>query len=114
MPAYTYDLNIHQGETRSFAVQLLDNNEVAIDLTSYTAAMKIKDSYGGNTVLSLTSSSGITISTATGMITVLITAAQTAALGIQEGVYDLKVVSATSTVTYHLKGRVIVDPQVTE
>lgn len=69
----------------------------AIDLTGYTAAMKIRTDYEADVLLSLTSpSGGLVITGASGLVTATLTPAQTLALPAGPVVYDL-LVTQTST-----------------
>lgn len=52
---------------------------VPLDLTSYTVAMVIKDVIGGNTLQTLTSGSGLTITPTAGSVVATITADQSSA-----------------------------------
>jgi hypothetical protein len=49
------DLIIHQGETWSFVWTKRDGSGVAVDLTGYTARMRVKDTYNGVQQVYLTS-----------------------------------------------------------
>lgn len=87
-----------------------------VSLASFTARMKIRATALSTTELvSLTSSSGITLDDTEHTITVVLTAAQTAAYTFSVGVYDLELVSgsATPVVTKLLSGNVIVTDEVT-
>jgi len=115
MPASNYDLLIEQGAT--FRLELawkLDGT--AVDLTNYSARMQVRGAVEAATaLLSLTSAAGggITLGGAAGTITIVASAAQTAALTIRTGVYDLELESAGGEVTRLLQGAVAVSPQVT-
>jgi hypothetical protein len=85
-----------------------------VNITGYTAALQIRSLPQSPTaVLSLTSSSGITITGSTGTIAVAATAAQTG--NIDEGpyYYDLEITSQTGVVTRVAQGQVVVSAQVT-
>ena len=84
-----------------------------IDLTGYTARMKIKDRVGGTVLLSLTSE--IVVDNAAKTITVTIAASVTELVTWTEGVYDLEMVSSdvVPVVTELLAGTVTVSDEVT-
>lgn len=67
-----------------------------VDLTGYTARMKIKSRPGGTEYVSLVSPTDIVIDAAAKTIAVTITAAATALLDFQNAVYDLELVQASS------------------
>ena len=86
----------------------------AVNITGYTAALQIRSlPQDATSVLSLTSSAGITITGATGTIAATATAAQTG--NIDEGpyYYDLEITSPTGVVTRVAQGQVVVSAQVT-
>lgn len=86
------------------------------DLTDYTARMSIKDEVGGTELLSLTTENGrITIDTLTSTVTLLLDAADTAAIDWVSGIYDLELVSpdATEVVKALMSGTVTVVEEVT-
>ena len=58
MAAGKYSFTIEQGTTVDFEIQWTDSGSNKIDLEGYEAAMQIKPSYGGSSILSLTSSIG--------------------------------------------------------
>lgn len=112
---YTYNIRFHQGATWSFTLTLTDDNGTAIDLTGYTAKMQIRDLPGGTVFETLeTGGAGIVITAATGEIALTFTAAETAALTISRGMYDLKITSSGAVVTYLLKGEFVVDARITQ
>lgn len=90
-----------------------------VDLTGYTARMKIKDKVGG-TVLASTEVEdsplnilAIAIDNADKRITLTIAATDTDDIAWTKGVYDLEMVSATGVVTAILSGKVAVTKEVT-
>ena len=112
--ADNYQISIDQGATYSLALTYKDSNGTAINLTGYTAAMQIRTSYeSSSTVISLTSSSGIVITAATGLLTINITSTQTAALTPGTYVYDLEITSGANVVTRLIQGSVMVSAEVT-
>jgi len=109
-----YDLHIHQGETWSVTLTVKDSNNVAKDLTGYTAKMQFRNKANGAVYDTLeTGGSGITITALSGLIEIAMTAAETAALTFTRGVYDIYIKSSGGTYTYLLKGDVYIEPRVT-
>ena len=113
--ANTYNILIDQGATYTLALSYKDSAGTAINLSGYTAAMQLRLQYDSpTTVLSLSSpSSGIVITGASGLITVTITAVQTAALDDNTFLYDLEITSPTSVKTRLIQGVAVVSAEVT-
>lgn len=110
----TGDLEIQQGTTESFYLVWNDSNGSPINITGYSARLKIKPFPGsGTTILSLTESSGLTITGASGRIDVLITATQTAAMTFTTAYYDLEVESGAGVVSRLMSGSVVLLKEVT-
>jgi len=96
-------LEIKAGATFQATFLYKDPAGAAINLTGYTAALRIRRSYSaGSTDVSLTSSSGIVITAAVGQLDVTIAAATTAGLS-GSYVWDLSVTSGGGIV-YSLAG----------
>lgn len=115
MGAGRYDFTIEQGAQflRIFTWQNQDGT--AIDLSSYTARMQIKETKDSTTnLVSLTSSSGITLGGSAGTITVTIGVATTATLSFDTAVYDLEMIDGSGTVTRLLEGEVRLSREVTK
>lgn len=110
-----FDIEIKQGATYQLTVTWKDSAGTAINLTGYTARMQVRETYSSSsTIVSLTSSSGITLGGAAGTIAILISATTTAALTAPfSGVYDLEVVDGSGVVTRLLEGAATVSPEVT-
>jgi hypothetical protein len=84
------------------------------NLAGYTGALQIRSLPSDpTTALSLTNGNGITITAATGKVSVHATAAQTGA--IDDGVYyyDCEITSQGGIVTRLVQGQVVVSPEVT-
>lgn len=109
----TYDLAIEQGATFARTFTWKDENGAAVDISGYTARMKIKDRVGGSTIVSLTNGSGITLGGAAGTVAILLSATATAAYTFQAAVWDLELVSAGGVVTRLEEGNVILKKEVT-
>ena len=114
--ASTYNILVDQGATYTLAVTYKDSSGTAINLTGYTAAMQLRDSYDSATaVLSLSSpSSGIVITGASGLVTITMSATQTAALSADTFLYDLEITSTASVKTRLIQGVVVVSAEVTK
>lgn len=115
--ADTYNLNIDAGATYQLTVTWNDSNGDPIDLTSYSARMKLKDTYGGTTLVSLTDSDGITLGGSAGTVAITISDALTSSIGgtsHTKGVYDLEVESAGGVTTRILEGKWVCSPEVTD
>jgi hypothetical protein len=85
-----------------------------VNVTGYTAALQLRSlPESPTTVLSLTSSSGITVGTTNGLFAVHATAVQT--MGIDEGIYyyDIEITSPTNVVTRLAQGQIVVTAEVT-
>ena len=114
MSAATYNATVDQGADWYVTFVYKDSAGTAINLTGYTAAMMVRDTFGDTaTVLSLTNSSGITITAATGTLQVRATAAQTRAITAGNYVYDLEITSAGGIVTRLVQGKIVISPEVT-
>ena len=56
MAAGKYSFTIEQGTTTIFEIQYQDSSGTPIDLTGHNARMQIKTGFGGDTILSMSSS----------------------------------------------------------
>jgi hypothetical protein len=116
MAAGRYDLTIEQGATFKRSLTWKTSTATPVNVTGYTARMRVKNKVGGTTVLHLTTENGgITLGGAAGTISLLATATQTSAIAIKKGVYDLELASnaATPEVTRLISGQVVLSPEVT-
>lgn len=109
------DLVIEQGATFTLEIALIDDTSAAIDLSGYTARMSIKRSASDALdLLELTTANNrIIITGATGLVTLVLTAAETTALEYARGVYDLELISATGVVMRVCEGSITVSAEVT-
>lgn len=108
MSAATQDITIEQGVDYSIDLAVTID-AVAWDLTGYTAEATVREDY--NTAA--TSMTATITNAAGGLITVSLTAAQTALLFYTSGVWDLIVTSGGGVVTRLLQGTVTVTKSVT-
>lgn len=111
------DITIQQGGTFNLILLWQDQNGNAINLTGYSADMRIKSAAGASTTLheSSTANGEITLSTnGTGSITILIAAATTAAFNWLSAVYDLKMTDGSGNIIYLVAGAAVLNAQVTQ
>jgi hypothetical protein len=114
MPAETFNLTgyyrLEQGTTYSLdiPVTVTETGEI-YDMTSMTAAAKIRETHASTTSYAFT----CTITVATGIINIAMTATETTAIAITSGVWDLELTSGT-TVTRLAEGTVYISPEVTK
>ena len=118
-----HNLLCDQGATfRKTLTMFASDGTTAIDLSGFTARMKIKDEVGGTLIKSLTSSSGggLTIGGSSGNATngeidIQISATDTASFSAPlDAVYDLEIQSNTGVVDRVLQGKFIINPEVTD
>jgi len=106
-------LTCPQGSTFTRRLLYKINREV-VNLTGYTARMQIRESHSSPTyAIELTVGNGITITGATGQISITITAGATAALQARTYVYDIELVAPDTTVQRLMEGKFVVTPEVT-
>ncbi len=113
--AVELNLEIEQGATFTLDLSAVDGAGAARDLTGYTARMSVKRNVADvAALLELTTANGrIIITAASGLVQLVLTAAETAALAWTRGVYDLELVSAGGDVTRLCQGAVCVTANVT-
>lgn len=117
--AGTKDLVIDKGATYKLSLiwSTKDqfNVKTPVDLTGYTAASQIRESYDAvSPIVSLTTGSGIVLGGVTGTIDLVITAAVTTAITIDKGVWDLELTNPSGEVIRLLSGKVTFKPEVTK
>ena len=106
------NLTIDQGATFSSDVTVKDANRNAFDLTGYTATAKMAKGYS-STRTRTTITCTINADPTTGIVTLSLTATETAALDAPARyVYDLEITSG-ATVTRVIEGIINVRPNVT-
>ena len=106
------NLSIDQGATFSSDVNVKDANGDAFNLTGYTASAKMAKGYSSTRTRTAITAT-VSNNPASGVITLSLTAEQTAALDAERYVYDLEIVSPTNVVTRTLEGIITVRPEVT-
>ncbi len=118
MPAAKLDLLIEQGATWTHTLIINQGSGEAAppaNLTGYTARMQIRaEVESASALIDLTIANGrIVITPAEGKIALTISAADTAALDFDVGVYDLELVSPTGHVDRVVQGKVTLSREVT-
>lgn len=109
----TYNITCPQGATYSTTFTVSQDG-VPLDLTGYTAALQVRDSYSAvDAEISLTSGSGITLGGTAGTIAVVVSSTVTAGVAANTYVYDLELYSG-STTTRLLQGFWKHTPEVTK
>jgi len=106
---------IKKGATWPKTIIYTDSEGTPVPLTNYTVVMDIKERLDSTSpILQLSIGSGITVTPAEGKIEIKITDAQTSAITITEGVYDLKITDPSSPgeSTYLLEGSIVFKPSV--
>jgi len=105
------NLSIDQGATFSSDVTVKDSNANPLNLTGYTGQAKMAKGYASTktrTTITLTFAEP----RSSGVVTMSLTANQTAALDAERYVYDMEIVSATGVVTRVIEGIITVRPEV--
>jgi hypothetical protein len=110
-----YDITIYQGATFSQQFTWKDQAGTPINLTGYTARMMARTSIDAPAAfLTLnTANGGIALGGAAGTITLNLSDAQTAAISVMQGVYDLELIDSLAKVIRLLEGSVVISPEVT-
>lgn len=118
MTAANLYITIEQGATFRHSLALKAGagaSAPALNLTGYSARMQLRADYSAQDVLlELSTANGrITITPLTGLLDLLISAADTALLDFNKALYDLEVESANGEVTRILQGVVTLSKEVT-
>ena len=106
--ASTYNLNITQGSTASFNINLINADGTPMDFTGLSVRGSIKLRYSDTSPLIVFSP---TIDDNT--VTIPLTSAQTAVLPVGMGVYDIEKYSTSYDSEVLLSGKVFIHPEVT-
>jgi hypothetical protein len=89
-------------------------DDVPVNLNGYTSRLQVREThYAQETIVALTSGSGITLGGSAGTIDLLISASATAAFNAGNFVYDLEIQSTNGTIDRLIEGSFIVTPEVT-
>lgn len=105
------ELTIDQGATYNNVINVTDANGAGIDLTGYTARSEMRKSYYSSTAYPFTLSF---INAATGSISMVMSAANTAILSPGRYVYDVELEDALGNISRIFEGIVTVLPNVTK
>ena len=103
------NITIDQGTTFSTVISLADDEDVAVDLTGYTANSQIRKHYSSSNSQSFSISLGGT----SGTISLSLTSTQTSNLTPGRYVYDVELTSSSNVVSRIVEGIVTVTPEVT-
>lgn len=98
---------IDQGSTFASTIEILDENDEALDVTNYTARGQIRKHYSSTNAVSFTTS------LSNGSLVISLTANQTTNMVAGRYVYDLELVDPANTVVRILEGIVTLTPEVT-
>jgi hypothetical protein len=114
MSAGILNLTADQGATFSQTLTWKINKN-AVNLTGYSARMKVRAGKTTNPVVSLTSSAsgGITLGGSAGTIAILISATSMKSVPSGKYYYDLELESSSGVVTRLVKGTFTVTPEMT-
>lgn len=108
-----YDISLTQGEDFNLTATLKNSDGTNMNLSGYNVRGKVKYNYGSDTYL-LDLDPQI-YSSASGIITVNLTAAETASLPITVAFYDIeKYTSGDNSVNKVLNGKMTICPEVTK
>lgn len=116
MPAGIWNILADQGATFQRVVTWKDADNIAQNLTGFTARMQVRDTTDdtdGSVLTLTTENSRITLGGVAGTISLLVDASTMAALTANQYVYDLELISSAGIVTRLVQGTFIVDPEVT-
>ena len=100
---------IDQGSTWQTSINVTDDNEVAINLTGYTAAAQMRKHYTSANSYTFT----VDITPLTGIITLSMTANTTDSIPAGRYVYDCEVTDTNGAKTRLIEGIVTITPGVT-
>lgn len=111
--ADTFNPVVDQYAEFSFELVYADHNLSPIDLTGFTADMQIRDRIGGTILDSFDETTGITLGTVDGSITLNIDGTATGGYTWATGVYDLVLTSPTGEKIRLVEGTITMNPGVT-
>lgn len=114
MKAGKYDITVEQGALFSLPLEFTAD-DVLVDLTGAQARLQARTSVSAKTKLFelTTENGGITLGGVAGTITLTMTAATTAALSFDRGVYDLEIAPVGGEPYRLLEGSVFLSREVT-
>ena len=107
----SYNLEINQGASFNLSLTARDENSNLLNLTSYSGRAKLKNRYSDTgSLVDFTTSIDVPTS---GVLSISLTAAQTAALPITKAIYDVEIYNISGTVMRLLNGHAEISPEVT-
>jgi len=114
MGAAPYNLSIEQGSDIQIDVVYTDENANPYNITDYSAILKIRMETDWDTVLvELSTNNGrLSITGASGKVSIRVPAAETARYFFVSGFYDLVITSQAGVSTRLIEGKVFVDREV--
>jgi hypothetical protein len=98
-----------QGTTFSTTIFITDDNGDPVDLSGYTGRSQIRKHHTSSNAVSFS----VSLTEATGVVSLGLTANQTSSLISGRYVYDVEVVSSANVVSRIIEGIVTVTPEVT-
>lgn len=109
------DIKIYQGATFREEMIITDTDDQPIEFTGYTARAQAREEYISPTpFMNLTTENGgITLGATDGTVTLVMSAAATAAITAEHGVWDLELVQPNGEVWRVLQGEVCVSKEAT-
>ena len=117
MPAGYHHFVIEQGATFSKVLTLKDSTGSVVNLTGYAAGeMDLRTDHNASSAfLTLTTSNNrMTLGGSAGTVTLTVSASDTSALDVQDGVYDLELTDGSSNIYRIIEGTFQVRPQVSK
>jgi hypothetical protein len=106
------NITIYEGATWIKPFELTDSGSAPLDLTGYTAELRISSSRGGTADYVATSADDLSIDELGGVITATIPATATDALEFEKGVWELDMTDGSGVVTRLLMGSVTVQQRI--
>lgn len=104
------NLTVDQGSSFESTIDITDSENNPVNLTGYTFRGQIRKTYASTTSVSFTITS---ISPASGIINLVLSATQTSGIKAGRYLYDVEIISSTNTVTRVIEGQIEVTPRVT-
>ena len=110
---YKKNLTIYKGASFQHRFLWVTPDEVPVNLTGYSARMQIREDYDSPVTLELTTENNrLVVGNKNGNVDLLVTASETTALTIDNGIYDLELVNGEEVIKLAL-GKVKIVPEVT-
>lgn len=108
-----YDLKINQGSTFVLGLTLKKANGLLFDLTGYTGRCQIRKTHASEEIAA-TPHVAFDVNRKSGKMSIGLSEAETIAIPLSSGVYDLEIIDPTGTVvTRIIEGKVKISPEVT-